>query len=464
MAPHSPSAASSSSQERAQDAAEVDLQVTTRKQKLFEKWQNFPKEFSFLVCAASVALTLIVVAALGIHGFIECPKQISELADYLMTTDSSLANVLIGCSEEREDLQQQLRDATSNLTAAVNEMKDVRKIVGEYGKVTGDLKERLGLIQDLNTTTDNFTSLVQEAVRDLAEVHSSLATVETEVTQLNLESLRLKEAADDCACRLSGIKQSKEENPKNPQAELRNITPLSTESTPPGTEEQNLEADASDCCTLKTEIDKLRGENQDLGTVADNVPNLESEMDLCAKRKKDFQEMIFNQKFSFIWNYCDRKTLKCAHCMPDWVEHSSRCFLFSPDEKSWPDARAQCIRLGGDLAVVSSDQDQEFLTNLVKNAAVVGSIRAAWIGLSDTITEDEFIWINMQDVGETHWRENEPNNHIPSWDEKKIGQDCVTIEDAADWKNSWDDVICTGRRHYICETAALLDLPTAPAA
>lgn len=512
----------------------------------------------------------------------------------VIMTNSDFTKVLTGCSEERSDLKQQLRNATLNLIAAINEMNDVRKIVEEYGKITVDLKEKLSLIQYLNITTHNYTSLLREAIRDLTEVYNSYANVETEMKRLNIENLRLREVADNCTNQLSDTtEQLKEENLKlqninnsyatlfnevnqlrtknqnlqviasdyeklntemeqlrevaenctrqlndttkqliednlklqsinnsyatlfdevnqlrtnnqNLQVIANKYTTLKTEMeqlkvvadnctiklndttkqlkkenlnlqninnsyatlfnevNQLRTDHQNLQVNIKNYTTLKTEINRLSTENQVLSKIADNYTNKVSEMSICAKTLQGLREIVFNQKFSSIWDYCNNQTLKCAHCMPNWTEHSSRCSFFSTDEKPWVKARADCIRMGGDLAIIYSEKDQRFLTHLVQNATVV-KLKAAWIGLSDMITEDKFVWVNAEEVRDTYWRENEPNNHVALWDkEKKTGQDCVTIEAAGTWTNSWDDVICTGERHYICETMALPDFAIVP--
>lgn len=179
LASHSPSAASSP-QEPTQASPEADLPgITTREQKLL-KWQNFHKVFSSAVqvCVASVAVTLVIMAALGIHAFIKCPKQVSQLAQGLIKTNSDFTKVLTGCSEERMDINLQLRNATFSLIIALNEMKDVTKIL-EDCSITGHSNENFGLIQCLMITTHNYTSLLRKAVQDLMEVQNSFALVDT---------------------------------------------------------------------------------------------------------------------------------------------------------------------------------------------------------------------------------------------------------------------------------------------
>lgn len=169
MAPHSPSAVSSP-QDPPQASTEADL--TAREQKLL-KWQNFRNVFSSAVqvCVASMAVTLVIMAALGIHAFIKCPKQVSQLAHGLIKTNSDFTKVLAGCSKERMDINLQLRNATFNLIIALNE-KNVTKILQDCS-ITGNSNENVGLIQCLIITTQNYSSLLRKAIQDLMEVHSN---------------------------------------------------------------------------------------------------------------------------------------------------------------------------------------------------------------------------------------------------------------------------------------------------
>ncbi|TKS70164.1 CD209 antigen-like protein C DC-SIGN-related protein 2 [Collichthys lucidus] len=90
-------------------------------------------------------------------------------------------------------------------------------------------------------------------------------------------------------------------------------------------------------------------------------------------------------------------------------------------------------------------------------------LHSAWIGLQDIVTEGTFFWVNGDTVkwDVIYWMDQEPNNAMADWDTSQIGQDCVAIvpptrTGAEDWLNNWDDIICNGRRHYICETTALV--------
>ncbi|XP_049456020.1 low affinity immunoglobulin epsilon Fc receptor-like [Epinephelus fuscoguttatus] len=176
--------------------------------------------------------------------------------------------------------------------------------------------------------------------------------------------------------------------------------------------------------------------------------------------------ILFSDKLSFLWRLCDKDTLQCSRCLPGWVEHASRCFFMSQKAEKWQKARSICIDMGGDLAVVLNAEDQEFLTNMtfefVQQHPQIHFL-SAWIGLQDMVKEGVYIWVNGKTVRKDvkYWRPMEPNNAIPYWDKDRAGQDCVAIVPPShagqeNWLNSWDDIICGGKRHYLCESTALI--------
>lgn len=423
------------------------------------KWQKSCNEFSsaVVVCVASMAVTVVIMATLAIYGYIECPKQISDLGESLIITSSDFSQLIIGCSEETSGVKRQLRDTTLNLIAVTNEVNDAKEIVNTYGNIPVDLKDKLGLIENLNITTHSCPSLLREAIQELTDIYNSWASVETRIKELNVENIRLMELAESCTSRLNDTAKQLREKKLNLQSVNSSYATLFNEVNQLKID-QNLQVIAYNYTTLRTEMNRVHRENQELMEIVDSLNNL----NICENTFQFLKSILGNKKFSYIWNYCSNQTLKCSSCMQNWVEHSSRCFFLSSDLKPWPHARAECIRLGGDLAFVSSKNVQKFLTDLVKNGTV-RQPRAAWIGLTDMIAEGKFFWVNAEALGDSYWGEGEPNNHIPEWDmEKKTGQDCVTIEAARDWTDSWDDVICTGSRHYICESKALPEFATTP--
>ncbi|CAJ1048630.1 CD209 antigen-like protein E [Xyrichtys novacula] len=178
------------------------------------------------------------------------------------------------------------------------------------------------------------------------------------------------------------------------------------------------------------------------------------------------QSILMSEKLSFLWRFCDKGTLQCSRCLPGWAEHATRCFHLASQPMKWEDARRECFNEGADLAVVLNAADQAFLTNMTfqftqQHPNVL--FHSAWIGLQDMVQDNRFVWVNgiksKSDL--KFWMPGEPNNAAAQWDKDRAGQDCVVIVPPKTvgqkgWLNSWDDVVCRGQRHYICETKALI--------
>uniref|UniRef100_A0A671WHJ6 C-type lectin domain-containing protein n=1 Tax=Sparus aurata TaxID=8175 RepID=A0A671WHJ6_SPAAU len=117
-------------------------------------------------------------------------------------------------------------------------------------------------------------------------------------------------------------------------------------------------------------------------------------------------------------------------------EQASRSFFLSKEPKKWEKACRRSLNMGPDMAVVLDAEDQAFLNNMM--------FHSAWIGLQDMAMEGNFFWVTP----------------LASWDNGQVGQDCVAIVPPAstekqDWLNSWDDTMCAGEQHYLCETRVL---------
>jgi hypothetical protein len=79
------------------------------------------------------------------------------------------------------------------------------------------------------------------------------------------------------------------------------------------------------------------------------------------------------------------------------------------ERTTWPDAEAKSIALGGHLAVVNDQAEQDFLWS------TFGPLSGLfWIGIHDTAHEGRFAWTTGEPVTYTNWFPGEPNNLYPT--------------------------------------------------
>ena len=107
-----------------------------------------------------------------------------------------------------------------------------------------------------------------------------------------------------------------------------------------------------------------------------------------------------NQFHFFITNYI-------GPCPIGWTHFKSYCYFVSSAVKSWQAARTYCKSKGGDLVKIHSDEENEFLLNLVYKHAP--STKQVWIGLKWDARLSKFIWTDNALPKYTNWNPGEPN-------------------------------------------------------
>ncbi|XP_048118225.1 C-type lectin domain family 4 member E-like [Alosa alosa] len=94
-------------------------------------------------------------------------------------------------------------------------------------------------------------------------------------------------------------------------------------------------------------------------------------------------------------------------CPENWWKHSSSCYFISAVEKTWNESRQYCREKDGDLVIINSKEEQEFLNDNMKEG-----MKEIWIGLSDTDTEGVWRWVDGTPLTGScrMWRMGEPND------------------------------------------------------
>uniref|UniRef100_A0A8C6WMI9 C-type lectin domain-containing protein n=1 Tax=Neogobius melanostomus TaxID=47308 RepID=A0A8C6WMI9_9GOBI len=87
-----------------------------------------------------------------------------------------------------------------------------------------------------------------------------------------------------------------------------------------------------------------------------------------------------------------------------WQTYNGRSFIFQSSSVSWAHAQQRCVSLGGNLATIHNQQEEEFVSEVAKGSA-------AWIGSTDAQQDGLWLWINSKPMTFTGWCVGEPNNH-----------------------------------------------------
>ncbi|XP_066529580.1 CD209 antigen-like protein C [Hoplias malabaricus] len=135
---------------------------------------------------------------------------------------------------------------------------------------------------------------------------------------------------------------------------------------------------------------------------------------------------------------------KCVLCGDSWTMFGVKCYYFSTDKLNWTMSRDYCTGKGGHLVIITSKEEQDFVSSQTEEKH--------WIGLNDLEKEGEWTWVNNQslkETGVTFWfqrtgQQSEPDN----WKiQDPSGENCAEL----DVSNLWLDGSCRILKKYICE-------------
>ncbi|XP_028973371.1 C-type lectin domain family 4 member E-like isoform X2 [Esox lucius] len=129
-------------------------------------------------------------------------------------------------------------------------------------------------------------------------------------------------------------------------------------------------------------------------------------------------------------------------------------YYFSEDKLTWEQSQYACIREGGHLVIIESQQEQDFIRKKVGNT---GS--NYWIGMTDMKVEGVWVWMDNTTLNDNikYWDQNsgtdisdfpEPNNLKSREDCAQMGQRC------SDQISCWIDTACDEPSKRICESHA----------
>ncbi|XP_015260534.1 PREDICTED: CD209 antigen-like [Cyprinodon variegatus] len=78
-------------------------------------------------------------------------------------------------------------------------------------------------------------------------------------------------------------------------------------------------------------------------------------------------------------------TIKETWCPDGWTRFQCSCYFTSEEKKYWSESRKYCQERGGDLVIIKSNEEQEFVKNLNRN-------QESWIGLEGKWLEGKIDW------------------------------------------------------------------------
>uniref|UniRef100_A0A4W6CIE0 C-type lectin domain-containing protein n=1 Tax=Lates calcarifer TaxID=8187 RepID=A0A4W6CIE0_LATCA len=125
------------------------------------------------------------------------------------------------------------------------------------------------------------------------------------------------------------------------------------------------------------------------------------------------------------------------------IPPGENCYYFSTRRSSWKESRSFCKRRGGDLVKIDSREE--------KKMDVADDL--FWIGLTDSKTEGEWLWVDDSPLNTSFWMSWEPDNWTG---EDPDGENCARmgVRGGATDLKCWFDKSCKVNQKYICEKEA----------
>lgn len=119
-------------------------------------------------------------------------------------------------------------------------------------------------------------------------------------------------------------------------------------------------------------------------------------------------------------------------CSAPFTQYPTGCYLPLATSLTWDDAREACAAMGSDLAIITSDTENDQLI-------AIAAAERSWIGLTDRVVELSFVWVDGTPLGYDAWSAGEPNSDL---------RDCVEL---AVTPRVWNEESCAQLRASICE-------------
>lgn len=141
---------------------------------------------------------------------------------------------------------------------------------------------------------------------------------------------------------------------------------------------------------------------------------------------------------------------KCATCEGEL--YNNHCYVYNHVDGAYDTARMACLNASSHLVTITSAGENDFVENLIANSV--------WIGLTDTASEGNFVWVNGETFSYENWATLEPNDGGITGSTEDcviLCKDCGTLNT----DGRWHDIRCvntsasTAARGFVCEKEPL---------
>nr|XP_013004208.1 C-type lectin domain family 4 member C-like [Cavia porcellus] len=174
------------------------------------------------------------------------------------------------------------------------------------------------------------------------------------------------------------------------------------------------------CFILSTLVNKNNSVYSNIGKRLSKLQSHQRFLSVACRREAEGQ-------FAETWSCCPTP----------WKLFESSCYFIASTSQSWEKSRESCIALQADLAVIRTQEEQDFIIQNLNNSS------AYYLGLSDPEGHRHWQWVDQTPyTNVTFWHEGEPNQPT---------ERCVVVAfrpTTGRW--GWNDIFCDVPQKSLC--------------
>ncbi|XP_073702877.1 CD209 antigen-like protein C isoform X2 [Garra rufa] len=146
------------------------------------------------------------------------------------------------------------------------------------------------------------------------------------------------------------------------------------------------------------------------------------------------QECDFTKCQELYQEHYQQPLRMCVECGKGWLRFENTCYFLSHNRLMWQQSREECQRMGGDLAVITNERVQMYLSKKKGNLHY-------WIGLSHVAMNrtNEWMWINNTALT------------VRYWGDLSFPGECAILAGNEPPERSWRPSTCSLYLQYICQ-------------
>lgn len=126
---------------------------------------------------------------------------------------------------------------------------------------------------------------------------------------------------------------------------------------------------------------------------------------------------------------------KKLHAFSMGKKSGKKLFLTNRETMTFAKVKALCTQLRGTVAIPRNAEENQAIQEVAKGNA--------FLGITDEVTEGQFMYVTGGNIAYSNWKKNEPNNY-------GSGEDCVVMVEGG----IWNDISCQASFISVCEFPA----------